>query len=316
MLANPKISVIILIYNAEEYIEKCVESLLAQTLDSIEYIFVNDCSTDKSIERLRSVIQRYPERNDSIVILENEQNSGQAFSRIKGITAASGEYVIACDSDDYLPRDAYEILYDHINANQSDIVACDFYRVTDSKQVIEASDCIDTSREWIRNLLLSRKMGALWCHLIRRSLLKDIVKPVGNIMEDVVILIQALLKSDKVSTIHTPLYYYVQRQNSITNNRDKTSCQISEMTVNMDILSKIITNTDVSFKDELDYKRFFIKRWSLPLVDSPQNCNYWIRIQPEINKRIFFNPYISFKDKLVSTLIFMRLYPLIKEFTK
>ncbi len=313
MSDNPKISVIVLVYNVEDYIEKCTESLFSQTFDSIEYIFVNDCSTDESIKRLNSVIRRYPERKESITILDNEQNLGQAISRIRGIEAASGEYIIACDSDDYLPLDAYEKLYDHIVTTESDIVACDFYRGSEDKYSIEAANCIDTPLEWIRNLLLSKKMGALWCHLIKRSLLKNLIKPEGNIMEDVVILVQSLLKSNKVSTLHQPLYYYIQHSNSITNNPEKINSQIDEMNSNLNILRIIISSTHISLSQELDCKRFFVKKWTLPLVNTPRMCGYWIGIQPEINKRLFFNPFISLRDKLISGLIYLRLYPLLKK---
>ena len=94
---KPPVSVIIPIYNVEKYIERCVRSLMEQTLNDIEYIFVNDCTPDRSIEILQRTIAEYPQRKKYIQILTHDRNRGSACARNNGVKAATGEYIIHCD---------------------------------------------------------------------------------------------------------------------------------------------------------------------------------------------------------------------------
>ena len=96
----PKVSVIIPVYNVEKYIERCANSLFSQTLDDIEYLFVNDCSQDKSIEVLNKVLEKYSNRKKHVIIKNMEHNYGQATVRRWGMLHATGDFVIHCDSDD------------------------------------------------------------------------------------------------------------------------------------------------------------------------------------------------------------------------
>ena len=96
----PKVSVVIPVYGVEKYIERCARTLFEQTIDDIEYIFVNDCTKDRSIEILEQVIKDYPQRKGQIRIENMLTNSGQAAVRRCGIELATGEYIIHCDSDD------------------------------------------------------------------------------------------------------------------------------------------------------------------------------------------------------------------------
>lgn len=97
-----KVSVIIPVYNVEKYIEHCARSLMEQTLMDIEYIFVDDCTPDHSMEILQRVLTDYPERLESIRIIHHTQNSGLATVRNTGLQIAQGEYIIHCDSDDWV----------------------------------------------------------------------------------------------------------------------------------------------------------------------------------------------------------------------
>ena len=96
----PKVSVIVPVYNAEKYIERCVRSLYNQTLDDIEYIFVDDCTPDNSMEVLQKVMDEYPKRKLHTKIIIHTTNTGQSGSRKDGILAATGDYIIHCDADD------------------------------------------------------------------------------------------------------------------------------------------------------------------------------------------------------------------------
>ena len=94
----PKVSVIIPIYGVEKYIERCVRSLFEQTLDDIEYLFIDDCSPDGSVRIIMRILDEYPNRKEQVIIHRMEQNSGQAKVREWGMKNATGDYVIHCDS--------------------------------------------------------------------------------------------------------------------------------------------------------------------------------------------------------------------------
>lgn len=104
----PKVSIIIPVYGVEKYIERSARSLFEQTLDDIEYLFIDDCTPDKSVEILKRVLEEYPHRKSQVVIHRMEQNSGQAKVREWGMRNATGEYVIHCDSDDWVDMHMYE----------------------------------------------------------------------------------------------------------------------------------------------------------------------------------------------------------------
>ena len=98
---SPKISVIITIYNSENYITPCVNSLFNQTLEEIEYIFINDATQDNSIEKLHCIIGDFPNRKPSVKIINLNKNKGVSNARRIGLENATGEYIIHCDSDDW-----------------------------------------------------------------------------------------------------------------------------------------------------------------------------------------------------------------------
>lgn len=121
----PKVSVVIPVYGVEKYIERCARSLFEQTLDDIEYIFVNDCTKDRSIDILNEVINDYPARKQQIRIVHHEKNKGLPFARQSGWQVATGEYVANCDSDDWVDLNLYEMMYKEAIEKNADIVVSD-----------------------------------------------------------------------------------------------------------------------------------------------------------------------------------------------
>ena len=108
----PLVSVIVPVYGVERYIERCAVSLFEQTYKDIEYIFVNDATPDKSIEVLKTVMERYPERAKAVRIVEHPQNRGVSAARNSGVETASGEYLWQVDADDYIEKNAVRTLVD------------------------------------------------------------------------------------------------------------------------------------------------------------------------------------------------------------
>lgn len=113
-----KISVIIPVYNVEEYLKECLDSVINQTLKEIEIICIDDCSTDSSY----SILEEYAKKDSRIVLIKNKENMGVGYNRNIGIKEAKGEYIGFIDSDDYISEDYYENLYNTAKKYNSDVV--------------------------------------------------------------------------------------------------------------------------------------------------------------------------------------------------
>lgn len=218
----PKISVIVPVYCVEQYIEKCAESLFEQTLENIEYIFINDCTTDGSIRVLTECIERYPQRLPQTVIINLEKNGGLANARNEGFKRASGEYIISLDSDDYVEKDAYEKMLRLMVDGDYDIVMCNFryFGDEDDRRVAGIKDWhpAEDAKQNIHSLLRREGLvnSVVWTKLVRSSIIKDsrTYKPRYDFAEDVPCSIQWYALASKVGFIDEPLYNYRLRGDS------------------------------------------------------------------------------------------------------
>ena len=167
-----KVSVIIPVYNVERYIERCARSLFEQTLDDMEYVFVDDCTPDNSIPLLRKVISSYPEREKQVRIIQHSANKGLSDARNTGLSAATGKYVVYCDSDDYVDREIYERMYEAAETCGADIVWCNFYDVyADGIMLHKTVDENDDRVEFLRAYMKS--WTVVWNMLVKKSLYLD-----------------------------------------------------------------------------------------------------------------------------------------------
>ena len=130
----PKVSVIIPVYNTENFLPRCLESVCNQTLSDIEIICINDCSTDNSLE----VLKKYP-----VKIIDLPENKGAAYARNRGIEAATGEYIGFVDSDDFVDLDFYEKLYTKAIETEADIVKGKLFLYNLEKNIKYLEDWID-----------------------------------------------------------------------------------------------------------------------------------------------------------------------------
>ena len=106
-----KVSILVPIYNVENYIESCACSLFEQTMEEIEYVFIDDCGTDNSISLLNNILEKYPERKDNVRVIHNLRNLGIGQSRNKAVENALGEYLYYVDSDDFIEKNTIQLLY-------------------------------------------------------------------------------------------------------------------------------------------------------------------------------------------------------------
>lgn len=117
-----KVSILVPVYGVEKYIERCARSLFEQTYDNIEYIFVDDCTKDRSIEILQKVLEDYPNRKNQVKILHHDKNRGLSAARNTALDASTGDYLMHVDSDDYLRKDAVLLLAEKITTASSQVI--------------------------------------------------------------------------------------------------------------------------------------------------------------------------------------------------
>lgn len=210
------ISVIVPIYNAEKYLKKCIESLISQTKKEIEFILVNDGSTDSS----ENIIKNY---SDKRIKYFKNKNQGIGKTRNFGIEKSTGKYIMFLDSDDYLDKNACKYLFDKIEKEKLDIVVCDFYKDIDGKiERVQVQSFKNSSLEENNELLLNINL-APWNKIYRSELIKENnIKFVENLKyEDAPFVAECLLKAEKIGKIDRCLNYYVIHKNSETTTRDK-----------------------------------------------------------------------------------------------
>lgn len=225
---SPLLSVVIPVFKVEPYIEECVISLFKQTLENIEYIFVDDASPDNSIKKIKNILLSYPHRKQYVKFIIHESNLGLVKSRKDGMAVASGKWLIHCDSDDKLAPNAYEKLLREAEKGNFDIVICGYFRYWDNNRKEKISQGFGSISpvELIKSISGNSHQhldGFLWNKLIRRELWQGVNVPDTIVYcEDVVAMYQMLIKNPSLNIFIIPdiLYYYRVRPFSLIQKRD------------------------------------------------------------------------------------------------
>lgn len=215
----PKVSVVVPIYNVEKYIKKCMDSLVNQTLQEIQIIFVNDGSTDESGNIAKEYASKYPNK---IIYLEKE-NGGLSDARNFGMRYAEGEYIAFLDSDDYVENTMYEEMYNKALQENSDYVECDFLWEYPDKTKKDKRNSYNNKKEMLTNVRV-----VAWNKLIKREILEknNISFPKGLRYEDIEFTYKLIPYLNKVSYVDKEFVHYVQRNNSIANVQNERTAEI------------------------------------------------------------------------------------------
>lgn len=221
MNCNGKVSVVVPFFNVENYIEKCIDSIVGQTYSNLEIILVNDGSTDRSYE----ICEEYANHEKRIKLI-TKNNGGISDARNAGLDAASGEYVFFVDSDDFLDLNAISVLKSRAEAYEADVVVCNYIYASMKKGNLiplktsaDALEVYDTGTDFYRQCCRGKnRLGhsnLVWGKLYRLSLFKNIRFPVGKIHEDELTIYKVLAEANRTVYIDDVLYYYVVRAGSI-----------------------------------------------------------------------------------------------------
>jgi glycosyltransferase involved in cell wall biosynthesis len=321
-MSNPEISIIVPIYNVENYLYKCINSILTQTFTDFELILVNDGSPDNCGE----ICNEYAMRDPRIKVIHKE-NKGLSSARNAGIRSATGKYIGFIDSDDYIGNNMYEILYENAEQFSSDIVVCDVIEVYENKDIDLKHHNTPgyrvehfTNIEVLNQLYLSNDnslnpMGRgseRWIYavnkLYKKSLFDSLEYSEGRIYEDEFIIHKVYFNSKKVTSLTAKLYYYVQRENSIMNSpySIRKFDRVYALKDRADFFKKMRhTNLhEKAFKCYLEVLFWNYKVARTELKDVKEELKNLKKTLNRSTVSLIMNPYISLKQKIM-VLIFM-----------
>lgn len=241
----PKVSVIVPIYNVEKYLEKCINSLLSQTLEDIQIILVNDGSKDNS----GNIAREYEKNNKNRIIYVEKENGGLSDARNYGLKYATGDFIAFLDSDDYIEKNAYEEMYNKAIEENADYVECDFIWEFPNKIRVDKQYPYKNKKE-----MLSFVRVVAWNKLIKRQLITDnnLEFPKGLRYEDVEFTYKLIPFVNKFAYVDKPFIHYVQREGSIANVQNERTAEIFTVLDNVIEFYKK-NNIYEEYRNELEY---------------------------------------------------------------
>lgn len=313
---SAKVSFIVAVYNVSDYIERCAQSLFEQTLEDIEIIFCDDASTDNSVQLIRDLLNRYPHRRECVKFICNETNQGTAINRWNGAKAATGEYVLLVDGDDYLEVTMGEELYSEAVSSGADVVQCDCY-YDSADEIVRKRTSIQG--EDLRDCLLNRiAWHNIWIRLFKRSLLDNdqLVWPKCHMADDLVISIAVTALASKAVYLPIPLYHYNYNPNSIMSCRNEAGLlsMYEQQLVNTDVLVDFWRKQGLQEKYEMGYviTMSHARNILLDITNKRKYRRLWRRTYPELNKLIFWgnkNHPSSYRNKIWYVAVLLGLFP-------
>ena len=308
----PKVSVIIPVYKSEPYIRKCAESLFSQTLEDMEFVFVDDASPDRSIEVLGEVLESFPARRHQVKVVHHERNSGSAKARITGLENVTGEFVGWCDSDDYIDPEMYSVLYGEAESEGCDIVICNYYRVFGEQVWVKSQEF---SEDALSAMMMERMSWSLCPKITLRSLYDGVEYPAGDMGEDMVLTAQTTYKAKKIGFVDRPLYYYVTYETSICNVQGKENIlgRFRQSKANVDIILGFIRDNSIfpENSSEVINLKYHVRMHLMRLIHEKEVYRLWRSTYPEIDWKILFAKKISRRRKLNFLAVYFRVYTLL-----
>ena len=314
MKKTPLISVIVPFYNAEKYIARCACSLFEQTLLNMEFIFVNDCSTDFTINTLSILVDKYPHRKPLVKIVSHEINKGVAAARNTGIQHATGEYIAYVDADDWIEKEMMEELYGKANLTDSDVVGYHWFLSFQDNERKMLQPLAKTPHECMLLMMTGAMKWNLWLFIVKRELYdkNDVFFiPTLNIGEDLMVMMKLLSFAKDISFVDKAFYHYV-KNNSDSLTQSMTDKDMEQIAGNIrEIENFLCTNYGDEYNTEMLFLKLNIK---LPLLitDNKEWYEKWIRWYPETNKYVMCNRNISLRIRLIQYAAMKRQFRFLK----
>lgn len=299
-----KFSLIVPMYNIENYIEKCIKSILEQSYTNFEIIIVDDGSTDNSYE----VVKKYKSEKVKII---RKKNGGLSDARNAGMKHITGDYIWFIDGDDYIEKDALQILYNKVQEKEYDVVSFSYFYDYGNKK-IEFNDRMDGTLE--KQLPLISNSACSKIYKKEFYLKNNFEFLYGKIYEDLALIPFVLVKAKEVAIIKDHIYNYVQRQGSIMNFGKKFKTNRDDKFDALDKLYSLFKNDNLydKYKEELEYLaiRHLILVYSSEILPFARDiyaprCERVLKYLENINKKWYNNKYIKKSSKLTRIYVYM-----------
>ena len=311
---KPLISVIVPVYNVSDYISKCLDSLINQTLKDIEIIIVNDGSPDDS----EVIIKKYMKKDKRIRCFK-KTNGGQGSARNYGIEKAKGIYITFVDSDDYISRDMLKKLYNSAIKEKSDIAICNMKEINGKQENIIKLENFSTDLK--KNCIIS--IPTPCAKIIRKEIItnNNLFFPQLRAYEDLAIVPLYYLFARRISYVNEELYYYVIHKGS-TMNQIKYNSKLEEIFPAMNNLYSELKkySFNITYRDEIEYIYIvhLLHAASLRVIDFKEGQDFIKKIIVIFKSKFpnwFNNKYYKKRDikfKIMCTLLFNNKLKLIK----
>ncbi|WP_123054652.1 glycosyltransferase [Clostridium sp. JN-1] len=314
---KPLVSIVIPVYNAEKYINKCLNSVLSQTLKNVEVIVVNDGSEDNSI----NLINKYLKKYDNLILV-NQKNAGPGSARNSALQVCNGEYIGFVDSDDFIRPDMFEIMYKKARKYNLDIVLCKFlyYYPEDNRCELMNIKYDETEilsrKDVIKQFLVSNNIEGFSCNkLFRRELFNgnNIKYPTDIKYEDMPTIFKTLIYSNKIGFVDRGLYYYVQHNQSTTHIKDIYN--VRSYLEAIDMIYKIMKKHNIYDDFSEEYYYYYAKRVLCSYSDffrylnkSCESNEFFNKFLKNISvKRVFNNRYFIKNYKIKFKVVLLKI---------
>ena len=306
----PKVSVIIPVYKVEKYIERCAKSLFEQSLEDMEFIFVDDCSPDYSISIVKSLLEDYPNRKPQVKFLAHEKNRGLTNTRNTGLAVATGKYVAHCDSDDWVDLTMYEKLYNHAINEDADICFSNFKFAFNDRFESYKTTPVYAEKSKTINSYIGTTWTVLWNMIVKRQIYAEynLQSPESiSYCEDFWLSIRLFFYANKIIKVDEDLYFYNQMNvSSIMHGMNRKS-ESDERWVYLDTIR--------FFKEKGVYGKY-VKTMCWRVLKSTQDAALYLdrykdflSLYPESHKYIWSCPFINNqKSRIIMSLL--AFYPL------
>lgn len=295
-----KVSVIVPVYNVEKFIERCTESLLAQTMKEAEFIFVDDASPDGSMAVVRKCEERHPERAGQVRILRHDVNKGLPAARNTGLEAAVGQYIFHCDSDDYADPGMLEALYGEAISKDADAVWCDWYLSFGRNERYMRQPSYDTPEDALKGMLAGAMKFNVWNKLAKRTLYTDngIVFPAGYGMGEDMTVMMLFASAKKVAYLPEAFYHYV-KVNTDSFTRTFSEKHQEELKYNVKRMEEYLSG---KFGHDMDTYIAYLKlavKYPFLMSASPSRYRLWKEWYPEADRYAWQNRQLSLRSRIL-----------------
>lgn len=303
---NELISVIVPVYNVEQYLEKCVNSIINQTYKNLEIILVDDGATDSS-----GIMCDELAESDNRIKVYHKENGGLSDARNYGVERATGDYIGFVDSDDYIDSEMYEKLYEAIKRENVDVAECSLKVIYPGKIELFTDEKyykVLGKTEYLEEYLTIKKVfGSVWTKLIKSDVAKKLVFPKGKLYEDTYYAYDLIKIANSFVLIDSPSYNYLMRENSITNS--KFNPRIFDLIKIVEKFHKMTYENYPGLKEAADCRKmyaYFSVLNSILLEENYRDNEYYSKILSYFKRNyisLLKNKYINHNRKLSVILI-------------